>query len=155
MRSSKSDIKSEIKYHISKSNKTTKYAIIALDEHWQSLGLSNNPPKVINKSNTFDFENGTTIEHIYPRNPTDGNEIADCDILKHNLGNITILSETENKMADNTPYEDKKPILSQTNSLMNQSIPRDYFNWNKDSIESRQEDLEDKLCKIFKISLSS
>ena len=146
------DIKSSLNYRSNKSKKNIKYALISLEEHWRSLDQEKNLPKVIDKTNIFDFENGTTIEHLYPQNPDKDNLQDDCEPIKHTLGNLTILSEIDNKMADNLSFEEKKQNLSRTNKKINQSIVKEYNHWDSETIKQRQDDLTEKLCRIFKLT---
>ena len=71
--------------------------------------------------------------------------------LKHCLGNLTFLTETDNQINDNSTFEVKKEIFRVSRINMNLDIAN-YTSWNKTNIEARKDKLINMGLSIFDLS---
>ncbi len=107
--------------------------------------------------NHYDIESDSySLEHISPQNPTEEVELTDIidDSFIHRLGNITLIDSSENRIAGNISYSEKKAIYERSRFEITKSIPVHYSEWNIAKIESRQSQMANKAKSIWKISFS-
>lgn len=76
------------------------------------------------------------VDHIHPQSP---NQDIDLEEDKNRLGNLSILPEGENKSLQNAVRADKEEVYKYVNLAMNKAIVSELENWDKDSIEKREE----------------
>lgn len=96
-----------------------------------------------------------TLEHILPEHPNEAwcNDFGDEGIedWAERLGNMTLLTGSANKDADQLPFPAKKILLAQSPYLISRKAA-EYTEWNKAAIESRQRWLADQACSIWRVS---
>lgn len=94
------------------------------------------------------------IEHILPQNPSDQWDFKDVEAHSsiYRLGNMTLLRRDDNREIDNTSYETKKPVFSASDFTITSSIPRDYPEWNSDTLGARQTALANIASGVWRIS---
>ncbi len=94
-----------------------------------------------------------TIEHILPQNPGEewGEDNYDFDSLIYRLGNLCLLEKNYNKELQNKPYTDKIETYRKSAFITTQTISDEYSQWNKDSINQRQQTIGDCAKSIWKI----
>lgn len=138
----------ELKYNTRRGNKPLKYLLMTLEHYgrWFRNGAIDSP-ECLDTTRVFDFTN-TTIEHIYPQNPT--TPIPELEPLVHNLGNLTFLGPNDNRTVGNMSFEDKRPILSASSISLNTEIG-DSDEWNEEQIYDRQEQLIEMANIIFSV----
>lgn len=95
----------------------------------------------------YDFSN-TTIEHIYPRNPTSIAANPQLDEVVNCIGNLTFLGPHDNNIAGNEDFESKKAVFRASPVLLNQEIGQE-AEWNRATADNRQERLKDIALVVF------
>lgn len=85
-----------------------------------------------------------TIEHVIPQINNQNEK------LLHTIGNLTVLSRSNNSSLKNETYVNKKSTLNKSSIHLNQYfIDKDDFNWT--DVEERSKYLAPIMCEIFKI----
>jgi Protein of unknown function (DUF1524) len=74
--------------------------------------------------------------------------IADREMLKHTLGNLTLLTEAGNPSLGNLDFETKRDALRRSMLKLNREIA-DLSSWTESSIRARAGRLADLACKIW------
>jgi hypothetical protein len=92
----------------------------------------------------------TTIEHIYPQNPTEENVDEELEDLKNTIGNLTILVPEDNRELGNDPFEQKKTEYERSSLFMNQELGAQ-ANWEKANLLSRRDILVDIAKRVFRL----
>lgn len=95
-----------------------------------------------------DFDN-LQVEHIYPQNPLPANVDTTMERLKHNLGNLTFFTPTDNRGARNDDFATKKALFQASGVKLNQALGRLTEPWDEFSFNERQRDLLNRACTIF------
>lgn len=67
------------------------------------------------------------------------------------MGNFALVSKNVNKDLAQLPFEQKAKILRKSNLAMTRKIANDYEEWNTQAIETRQEELAQFACKLWRI----
>ncbi len=95
-----------------------------------------------------------TLEHVLPFIPTGewidyygDNYLQDID----RLGNMVLLSDTDNKECRRLLFNDKKPIYQASNSILAQKVA-EYNDWNSETLNSHQEWLAKKAVQTWNIA---
>lgn len=98
-----------------------------------------------------------TIEHILPQNPGEewGNDNYNFDTLIYRLGNLCLLEGNYNKEIENKSYNFKIECFMKSSFVTTQSIPKDYLEWNENSINKRQQDMGNCAKSIWKIEFEA
>jgi hypothetical protein len=130
------------------SNKPLKYFLMCIEYYyqWYKDG-ANSRPLCLDKSRVYDFA-GTSIEHIYPRNPTNTDKVHNIEPLKNSLGNLTIMDTVENVRGDNDPFLTKKHLYQRSSVVLTQEIGTK-TDWTVTEIEIHQQSLIDAAIAIF------
>lgn len=117
-------------------NKPIKYFLITVENYlrWYLEDHAVGTPTCKDRSFFYNF-NDTTIEHIYPRNAPPAGQIADMELLKNNLGNLTIMGPTDNGKGSNDNFAIKKPLFNASSVFMNRKIG-EKTKWQKDEIDN-------------------
>jgi hypothetical protein len=86
-----------------------------------------------------------TIEHVLPKNPSVGWKIAadEAKGVVNRLGNLALLEATANHGVGNSPFADKKAVLSGSKFTLTNEIGL-VKEWSLDEINKRQQ----KLAKL-------
>ena len=98
------------------------------------------------------------IEHIYPQNPgsdEDWPEFIDdyINISTYKLGNLTLLSEKDNREIGNKAFSQKVKVYAKCKFEVTKYIAEHYFvEWSPAIICSRQHFLVSEAVKIWKVS---
>ena len=81
-----------------------------------------------------------TVEHILPQNPGDewGEDNYDYDSLTYRLGNMCLLESKHNRDISNDSFRAKCPTYKASSFLTTRTIPDEYSDWNRETINSRQ-----------------
>ena len=64
----------------------------------------------------------TSIEHIYPKSAKQVDEIPELEPVKHDLGNLSILTPADNIELSNDPFSLKRPKYQIANLLLNRDL---------------------------------
>ena len=138
----------ELAYKPNGPNKVTRYFLMTLEHYlrWYQEG-ANGEPMCLNKEIIFDFSN-TSIEHIYPQNPKDDDQSDDLDKVLHDLGNLTFFGYSDNELAGNESFPDKKKVFEKSKIGMN-SLVADVEEWTVDEVEKRTEFLVEVADQVF------
>ena len=96
-----------------------------------------------------------SIEHIMPQTITDywkgviGDDIENYELYVNLLGNITLVSITDNSTFQNGEFDYKKSVMNGTKHIrLNEEIIKKQ-KWSKDEILSRTSSLIAKICDVY------
>ena len=125
-----------------------RYLLIAIEEHidWFDKAASGTP-KCKDKSFVFDLKN-TTLEHVYPRSPKDGEKIPALEMLKETLGNLTILGPQDNNNLENKSFLEKRSFLQKSKLRLNRDIAA-HKKWGSKEVRARSASLIEMGVKLF------
>lgn len=125
-----------------KSEKTNKKALYLLKQIETKLSNGKEPSA------------NATLEHVLPEKPFSEwqehfgiHNYLDC-IYK--LGNTAILSDKENKLANQRPFSEKKQILKNSGYKINEHIA-EYDEWNIDTLSFHQQWLAERAATVWRI----
>jgi len=111
----------------------------------------------LSPNNPFALQGQYSIEHILPRNATtdDGywqQQFGDqLEQYIDRLGNLTLLTDADNKKADKLPFPEKKHIY-QNRSLQLVKKLSQYQVWNPDNINNFQNDIAKIAVQVWSIT---
>lgn len=96
-------------------------------------------------------DDSVTIEHIYPRNPSEEWNVDDAKMqrLVFKLGNTCLLEKTLNRELQNTNFEDKKLSFKKSSYYYAQRIAN-LEEWNENSIIRLQREMAKAAVSIWK-----
>lgn len=125
-----------------------RYFFITIEDYasWYDSGAQGRP-KCKNKTRVFDFGE-TTIEHVYPQKPAVGDKDCELEIVKHALGNLTILGPEDNNALANRHPDQKLQAFAQSSLKLNRDIAKN-DGWTKAKVDERTKDLAAIALKIF------
>jgi hypothetical protein len=137
-------------YSGSSSKKPIKYFLLCVEyfQRWLDNGADGDP-EAYDETRVFDFS-ATTIEHIYPQNPSAANQSDNLDERVHKVGNLTILGPSDNRTAGNDSFEEKRDLFQDSAINMNNELS-EYDEWTADVVENRSADLIEYAEQIFRI----
>lgn len=94
-----------------------------------------------------------TLEHILPQNPglEWGDNNYDFDSLIYRIGNICLLEKNFNRDLENRPYNEKCEVYLRSAFETTRSIPDEFQEWNRDTINQRQLQMANSAKGIWKI----
>ena len=137
-----------LRYSRVESNKPLKYFLLTLEHYvrWFDDGAQGRP-MCRDRMRVLDFENAS-IEHIYPENA----EVPDplLEPLLDTLGNLTILSPSENDRAGAKSFAAKLPYFRESHSTLNQQIGQNAA-WTSNEVDQRQTRLIAMGLAVFNI----
>ena len=91
---------------------------------------------------SFDFESAQyDLEHVLTENPGDDWQQFDDqqrEACTYRLGNLTLLTATDNRAAGNAGYRAKRRIYGNSEFAITRKLAKDYDTWTPDKIRSRQ-----------------
>jgi hypothetical protein len=94
----------------------------------------------------------TTLEHIMPQDPSKWNlsdeEAEKFDLYVNRIGNLTILTASDNSAIKNEPFVDKQNFYRNENLVINQSVLA-ATKWDSTEIEKRQDELAGHIVAIW------
>jgi hypothetical protein len=138
----------EMMYKPKGGNKQLKYFLATLEQFlpWQKNG-ANGQPKCTDKSSVFDFGQ-LSIEHIYPQSA--GTKVAELEIMKHDLGNLSFWAPGDNSSAGNQGFAKKKELYLKSKVSLNNELTS-YQEWTPKAVAERRVLLADRAVDIFKV----
>lgn len=89
-----------------------------------------------------------TLEHVYPQIAKKNEKNEQLELVKHDIGNLTILGPHENSVASNKKFAEKKIMFERSNILLNRMIAAK-TQWSLEVVKSRQDELIDMAVKVF------
>lgn len=138
-----------LEYQPGGNNKVLRYFLLTIEYYYECYKHNGTPTRTcIDKSRVYDFSD-TSIEHIYPRNATETNQVANIEPLKNSLGNLCIMDPNQNSTADNDVFNDKKAIYQITTVKMLQELAQKP-DWTKTDIEYSKTNMINMALKIFR-----
>jgi len=94
----------------------------------------------------------TTLEHIMPQDPSKWNlspdEAEKFDLFIDRIGNLTILTASDNSAIKNEPFADKQDFYRNEALAINQSVLA-ASKWDSTEIEKRQDELSSHILAIW------
>ena len=104
---------------------------------------------------SFDFESARyDLEHVLPENPgEDWQQLDDQqrDACTYRLGNLTLLTATDNRAAGNAGYRTKRPIYQNSEFAITRKLAEDYDTWTPDKIRARQSWMARQAATLWRI----
>ncbi len=103
----------------------------------------------------YDLESDKyNVEHILPEHP--GNEWEDYDENSeenfiYRLGNMTLMTASENRDLGNKAYAIKKPVYEKSVFQITRKIAEDYAEWNGDKVVARQNWLARQIVSLWRL----
>jgi hypothetical protein len=113
-------------------------------EDWYQEG-ARGKPKPRDRAKVFSLK-AVNIEHIYPQNPS--RQDRSLNPLKHTLGNLTALDETEGVKAGNKPFSKKKPTYAASRFKITQPLA-EVEDWNPTEVAERVDFYVKRALKMF------
>lgn len=131
-------------------NQALKYFLHTMEHYrrWYNSGATGQP-FCIDKSRIYDFK-GSTIEHVYPRNPPATGVDAALTPLTNTLGNLTFMGQTDNNIGGNDSFAIKKPIFLSSSVMLNQEIGQN-VQWTAAEVNNRAQELKDMACAVYNV----
>lgn len=103
----------------------------------------------------FDFESANySIEHVLPESPDDGwPQFSDRqrEAFTHRLGNLTLLETAANNSIGNADYEQKRPVLEESELQVSRNLAQRYDSWTVDAIQERQSWMARQATSIWQV----
>lgn len=103
----------------------------------------------------LDFDSDSfNLEHILPENPETGWDSfsdVEAEALVYRLGNLTLLSSSENRKLGNSPYSNKRPVYAECFLGITCKIAEDNADWTPDRIAARQQWMSHQATSIWRI----
>jgi hypothetical protein len=75
------------------------------------------PSGLLSLSPYHEFRKNFDVEHLVPKNAEEGNKLEDHESNRNRIGNLAVLSATENKSEGNNSYESKYENIYRESSL--------------------------------------
>jgi len=104
---------------------------------------------------SFDFESARyDLEHVLPESPgADWQQFDDQqrDACTYRLGNLTLLTATDNRTAGNAGYRTKRPIYQNSEFAITRKLAEDYDTWTPDKIRARQSWMAHQATTLWRI----
>lgn len=95
------------------------------------------------------------IEHVLPENPEENWPVfsdADHESALYRLGNMTLLTSSENRDLGNQGYGEKRAVFERSNFQITQKIAEDNGEWTVDRIAAHQKWMANQANGIWRIS---
>lgn len=103
-----------------------------------------------------DFDSDAfNIEHVLPQNVENGWQAfkeGEIEAMCYRLGNMALLERGPNRQIGNLAYQEKRPVLGQSQFQLTEKLAQDYADWNPKAIDSRQQALANMAISVWKIS---
>lgn len=90
------------------------------------------------------------LEHIYPRNPLQGEQWHRHSQVINRIGNLTLLSRRLNQAIRNGRFDAKRDAYRESELLQTRALA-DLDEWGQDAIDARQADQADDARTIWKL----
>ena len=111
-----------------RNKKVARFVLFQIERHASGTG--------------FDFESARyDLEHVLPEHPGDDWQQFDDqqrEACTYRLGNLTLLTATDNRAAGNAGYSSKLPIYRDSEFAITRKLADDYDTWSPGKIRSRQ-----------------
>ena len=138
-----------LNYQEDGDNKDIKFLLVAIEENWRWLELNKKNGllgmyKHHSRSLTIDSQL-YTIEHIYPNNAKNIDEVAN---KKNHISNLTLLEDKDNQECGNKSLEEKIHIYKRSRININHEITEIKV-WNLIELEKRKDLIYSRLESIF------
>ncbi len=88
------------------------------------------------------------VEHVYPRNPEDGERFPEHDEYVNRIGNMTLLASKPNRQAQNASFSKKRTFFEKS-ELIHTNELTEYEEWTPLTIEIRQKALADIAVEVW------
>ena len=106
--------------------------------------------------NDYDFESDAfNVEHVLPQNPeSDWDMFSDeeVDAMVYRLGNMTLLTKSDNKKLANLSYPIKKPVFAESAFALTRKIATENADWTPERIASRQKALAKLATVVWRVA---
>jgi hypothetical protein len=106
--------------------------------------------------NDYDFESDAfNVEHVLPQNPeSDWDVFSDeeVDAMVYRLGNMTLLTKSDNKKLANLSYPIKKQVFAESAFVLTRKIAAENADWTPERIASRQKALAKLATVVWRVA---
>lgn len=138
-------------FYSNSNKKKLKHLLSMVSQYarWYEQGAVGTP-SCIDKTMIIDRKEGTTLEHIYPKGLCEGDLGYNVTLedMKHKIGNLCILSTTDNRSVDTDPFSSKRITFSNSNIYITRKVSG-YENWEIDQINEYTNYIKDVALKTF------
>jgi uncharacterized protein with ParB-like and HNH nuclease domain len=125
----------------SRNKRIVRYLLFAIEAHVSG--------------NTFDFDSPRyNLEHVLPENPEKGwttFDQKDHEQFVYRLGNLTLMTTSQNRNLGNAEFEAKKTAYSASEFLLTQRIAQEHLSWTPERIAIHQNWLATQAIAIWKM----
>jgi hypothetical protein len=130
-------------------NREMRYFLSTLESYnrWYTRGGRSVPTP--DRMNVYDIS-AITLEHIYPDNAPDAEQVASMEARKQQLANLTIMSESDNSVIGNAPFSDKKIEFSNSSVGLTKRLAT-FSDWTTVEMDVRINELKEMALAVFKI----
>jgi hypothetical protein len=125
-------------------NSQARYYLCAIEKHLEGR---KDPELILNED-----AKQVNLEHILPQRPANGAWTAftadEAAAYAYRLGNMTLLSRSDNQKLGNGEWPEKREVLQQSRLRLNKQLA-EIDAWDKETIEARQKTLADLALQVW------
>lgn len=133
-------------YGDTRTNRTIKHFLTTLESYARWLGNGSPGRPSPDKTRVFDVDQ-YSLEHIYPRNAE--HPVPNLEEVKETLGNLCILSQRDNNLLDDKPFDEKKDRYRDSHCAFTEDVA-DKAHWTRREVDGRFDALVGRAMKVFK-----
>ncbi|MGY1753797.1 DUF262 domain-containing protein [Blastococcus sp. SYSU D01042] len=89
------------------------------------------------------------IDHIYPQTARVADRDDELELVKHHLGNLTLLEARDNRLKSNTPFVDKRDVYRASSVRHTKALARKRL-WSVSRVSKREDDLFETVQALLK-----
>lgn len=132
-------------YGDTSANKAIRHFLTTLESYqrWLEHGASGKPTP--DKTRVFDM-NEYSVEHVYPDNAE--TPLSEMEEVKETLGNLCILSQRDNTLLDDKPFDEKKDRYRESRCALTSEIA-EKLQWGPVEVDERLGRLVQQAKKVF------
>lgn len=109
-----------------------------------------------NRQERLHLSTDLTIEHVFPQKPAQGHwdhiDDEEAEEVRHQLGNLTLLTTQLNSSVSNGPFSKKRPAIAKQSKLRLNSYFQDFDNdyeWGVEDIQQRGKELAKIAAQVW------
>lgn len=130
-------------------NREMRYFLSTLESYNRWYTRGGRTKLTPDRMNVYDIA-AITLEHIYPDNALEADKIVSMESRKHQLANLTIMSESDNSVIGNASFLDKKVEFRNSSVGLTKRLA-DFTQWTTVEMDIRINELKLMALAVFKI----
>ncbi|WP_106477951.1 DUF262 domain-containing protein [Phytohalomonas tamaricis] len=140
----------KVNYVSDEDNKNLKYMLVSIEENVEYLKSGKRNPVLMFKKSFAEFPESRhlTIEHIYPKSSKAKHKDDMMEEFKNNIGNLTVLYNSENNSVADLPFEDKIPAYRSSRIKMTRELS-EFSSFTEREYLERKDKLHDQIKEVF------